>query len=362
MRILVGVAVPGKMLARGEHAMLLNAVDQRRAHVGDEVRILAERAHADDGIRRIVVDVEHRRERDVNAERAALERGDAPLLVRERRIARGAEPHLVGEHRRAAEIDVVRKEVSAALAEAGAGLESAPNSSGRALSRCMAFSFSAVSIGEPTDMMKPPTCWSRDELARRASSRRSTSACSRQTPAARPAARPCRGATCVASTESAHAARARRGDWARRRRTGNSRRRRTRRDHAEPAQGRCSARCGRRRAHHCDRALLGRIDVLFAARLEEERLHVLRQKAARLRIHDVEPVVVDQHRLLLQPQPPAVLADLSTMRWPIAPGNGGRSKPGLVWPQRLQVMSGMRLLGDYLDRSSGSLQALTRRA
>src|SRR5512133_2504854 len=59
-----------------------------------------------------------------------------------------------------------------------------------------------------------------------------------------------------------------------------------------------------------DRPLLARVDVLLTAGLEEERLHVLRQELARLRVHDVEPVVVDQHRLLLQPVAPALLTDL----------------------------------------------------
>src|SRR5436190_5636724 len=60
-----------------------------------------------------------------------------------------------------------------------------------------------------------------------------------------------------------------------------------------------------------DRSLLGRIDVLFAARLEEERFHVLGEKAARLWIHQVQAVVVDQHHLLARPLVPAVLTDLA---------------------------------------------------
>src|SRR5687767_3555601 len=59
-----------------------------------------------------------------------------------------------------------------------------------------------------------------------------------------------------------------------------------------------------------DRALLARIHVFRRAGSEKKRLHVLRQEAARLRIHHVESVVVDQHRLLLHPQLPALLADL----------------------------------------------------
>src|SRR6185369_14466140 len=59
----------------------------------------------------------------------------------------------------------------------------------------------------------------------------------------------------------------------------------------------------------CDGALLGGVHVLLAAALEEERFHVLRQKAARLRIHHVEAVVIDQHGLLFQPESPALLAE-----------------------------------------------------
>ena len=71
------------------------------------------------GFAGIVVDVEHWRKRDVDAERAALQCGDPPLLICERGIARRAERHLRRKHRRAAEIDVVRQEVATALAHAG---------------------------------------------------------------------------------------------------------------------------------------------------------------------------------------------------------------------------------------------------
>src|ERR1700686_321678 len=47
--------------------------------------------------------------------------------------------------------------------------------------------------------------------------------------------------------------------------------------------------------------LLRRIDVLLSAGLEEKRFEILRQELAGLRVHHVEPVVVDKHRLLLQP-------------------------------------------------------------
>src|SRR6185437_712447 len=117
MRILIGVAMTGKMFSRGDHPVLLQAVNHSLAHVSNEMWILAERTHPDDGIRRIVVDVEHWRERHVHAERASFDRCNAAELVGERRIACGAEAHLIWEHRGAAEIDVVRQEVATALAE-----------------------------------------------------------------------------------------------------------------------------------------------------------------------------------------------------------------------------------------------------
>ena len=59
-----------------------------------------------------------------------------------------------------------------------------------------------------------------------------------------------------------------------------------------------------------DRSLLTRVDVCSFPRLEEKRGHVTSQKRPRLRIHDVQSIVVDQHRLLLTPVRPALPADL----------------------------------------------------
>jgi hypothetical protein len=60
-----------------------------------------------------------------------------------------------------------------------------------------------------------------------------------------------------------------------------------------------------------DRALLAGIHILRRACAEKECLHVLRQETSRLRIHHVETVVVDQHRLLTHPLSPAFLTDLT---------------------------------------------------
>src|SRR6185312_6529220 len=59
-----------------------------------------------------------------------------------------------------------------------------------------------------------------------------------------------------------------------------------------------------------DGPLLGRVDRLLRAALEQEAFHVPREEGARLRVHEVQPVVVDQHRLLLQPLRPALCANL----------------------------------------------------
>jgi len=58
-----------------------------------------------------------------------------------------------------------------------------------------------------------------------------------------------------------------------------------------------------------DCTFLARIDVRRLAGLEEERGHVLSEERPRLRIHHVEPVVIDQHRLLLEPIGPALGAE-----------------------------------------------------
>ena len=69
---------PGKCLAVGEHPVVLQPAHlggDQAAHLG---RVLAERAGVDDRVGGVVVDVRHRREGEVHADRAALERGDPP--------------------------------------------------------------------------------------------------------------------------------------------------------------------------------------------------------------------------------------------------------------------------------------------
>src|SRR5678815_3236105 len=67
-------------------------------------------------------------------------------------------------------------------------------------------------------------------------------------------------------------------------------------------------------------SLLRGIDVLAHTALEEKRRHVVREERPRLRVHHVEPVVVDQHGLLFQPITPALLTDFLNHACPDLPG------------------------------------------
>lgn len=54
--------------------------------------------------------------------------------------------------------------------------------------------------------------------------------------------------------------------------------------------------------------MLGCIDVGVLPALEKKCRHVAGQEAPRLRIHYIQAVMVDEHRLLLRPVCPALLA------------------------------------------------------
>src|ERR1043165_6924787 len=69
MGVLLGVAMSRKVFPSSQHPVVLDAVNEGNAKLGDELWVFSERPKADDGVLRIVVDVEHGRERDVNAER-----------------------------------------------------------------------------------------------------------------------------------------------------------------------------------------------------------------------------------------------------------------------------------------------------
>src|SRR5215510_14750580 len=122
MRILIGVAVTGEMLPGCDHTVLLQSMDQCGTHVTHEARVFAERANADYRIRGVVVDVEYWRKGDVYAKRASFAGSDAALFIGEGRVAGCAQAHLWRKDRCAAEVDVVREEIAAALAHSGAVL------------------------------------------------------------------------------------------------------------------------------------------------------------------------------------------------------------------------------------------------
>src|SRR3989442_8860563 len=112
-----------EMLPCRDHAVILQAMDERGCHPRGGIRILTIGACIDDGVIRIVVDVEDGRVRDVNPERAPLECGETSLLVSERRISRCTNRHLWREYNRPTKIDRVRNEVAASRAESRSGLE-----------------------------------------------------------------------------------------------------------------------------------------------------------------------------------------------------------------------------------------------
>src|SRR5580704_1477036 len=72
-----------------------------------------------------------------------------------------------------------------------------------------------------------------------------------------------------------------------------------------------------------DSSLLGRIHVFLTPGLEQKCVQVPRQELSRLRIHDIQPVVVDEHGLLFEPLPPALFADLRDDALPHGAGKRG---------------------------------------
>src|SRR5690606_7000945 len=75
VRVDARVAVAGEVLGGGQRAVLLEPADVRGAEARDVGRIFAVAARVDDGVRRVVVDVDDRRVDHVHADGAGLERG-----------------------------------------------------------------------------------------------------------------------------------------------------------------------------------------------------------------------------------------------------------------------------------------------
>src|SRR5450759_5162580 len=118
------------MLPCRDHAVILQAVDECDTHPRGELRILAVGACIDDWIIRIVVDVEHRRVRNVNSESAPFECGETSLFVSERGVPRCADCHFRREYDRPSQIDGVGNEVPATGTESGTSLEIRPEQKG----------------------------------------------------------------------------------------------------------------------------------------------------------------------------------------------------------------------------------------
>ena len=93
VRVRIRVTVAGKVLAGCDAAVVLNAAHERRAQVRHAARVFAKRAHVDDGVVRIVVDVQDRRERDMNPDGARLNGSDSPHFVGQRAVVRRAHRH-----------------------------------------------------------------------------------------------------------------------------------------------------------------------------------------------------------------------------------------------------------------------------
>src|SRR5262245_7658969 len=97
----------GKMLPGCQHAVVLEAADECGTHIPNKSWVFAKGPNADNGVRRVVVHVQYRRERDLNPKGSSLARGDSTLLVGECGIACGSKSHLRREDGRSAEVDVV---------------------------------------------------------------------------------------------------------------------------------------------------------------------------------------------------------------------------------------------------------------
>ena len=89
--------------------------------------VLAERARVDDRVGGVVVDVRHRREGEVHADRAPFERGDPPDVIRRAVAPGGAHAHIGWEQRPAVEpetgaaLEVGGRRAAAARSAAAAG-------------------------------------------------------------------------------------------------------------------------------------------------------------------------------------------------------------------------------------------------
>jgi len=95
-----------------------------------------------------------------------------------------------------------------------------------------------------------------------------------------------------------------------------------------------------------NRSLLRRVHVLASAAPEKKGRHVVRQERARLWVHHVQTVVIDQHGLLLDPITPALLADLLDDAGPDLPGKRSTVEAAA----RLTAACAFHIRHDYRSR------------
>ncbi|MEO2088375.1 MAG: hypothetical protein ABGY75_02625 [Gemmataceae bacterium] len=112
-----------KMLSCGDAAVFLNASNESGAKPSDLLRIRPEGTHVDDRVVGIVVHVQHRRERHMDADRARLHRRDPTHLVGQPGISGSAERHQGGEVRGTAQLDRAWHLDRSTHSKTGAGLE-----------------------------------------------------------------------------------------------------------------------------------------------------------------------------------------------------------------------------------------------
>ncbi len=107
-----------------------------------------------------------------------------------------------------------------------------------------------------------------------------------------------------------------------------------------------------------DAALLGRVDLLGVAVAQQHLLDLLVEEGARLRVARVEPVVVDEQRLVLEPFLPAVGTDLALdpLAQLVAEGRAGHARGVVPAPAAVDglvshVLSLRRMLPEPAPRS-----------
>ncbi len=99
MGVDVGIAMAGEMLCRGDDLLLPIGVYHCPAQAGHLLRIGAERAHPDDRVGRVVVDIDHRGEVKVDPQNAQLARDHGGVQAGQLVAAGGAQGHVAGENR-----------------------------------------------------------------------------------------------------------------------------------------------------------------------------------------------------------------------------------------------------------------------